>query len=131
MAETAVIIANWNGKKYLKDCFDSLAGQTRQNFKIIFVDNGSEDNSVDFVKKNYDLETKFPSVDIFRLKKNTGFCFGYNTGIKKALEDKNIEYMIVLNNDTKLDEKFVGRNDKLRQKAPRGRIDPAENSEFF
>lgn len=101
MSNVAIIIVNWNGKKYLKDCFDSLGRQTYKNFKIIFVDNGSKDDSVDFVKKNY------PETEVVRLKKNTGFCFGYNTGIKKALEDEKIKYVIVLNNDTKLDEKYV------------------------
>lgn len=106
MIDTAVIIVNWNGKKYLKDCFDSLGRQTNQDFKVIFVDNGSDDDSIDFVKRNY-LEIRFPSVDIVPLKRNTGFCFGYNTGIKKALEDKNINYVIILNNDTKLDKKYI------------------------
>lgn len=106
MIDTAVVIVNWNGKKYLKDCFNSLGRQTDQDFKVIFIDNGSEDDSIDFVKNNY-LETNFPSIDIIQLEKNTGFCFGYNTGIKKALENKNIKYVIVLNNDTKLDENFI------------------------
>jgi len=101
MIETAVIIANWNGKKYLKDCFDSLAKQTYQNFKIIFVDNGSSDDSVDFVERNY------PETKIIQFKKNTGFCFGYNTGIKKALEENGTSYIFILNNDTKLHEKFI------------------------
>jgi len=101
MAETAVVIANWNGKKYLKDCLESLRGQSYRNFKIIFVDNGSVDGSADFVGK------KFPEAEIIRLEKNTGFAKGYNIGIKKALEDKSIEYVIILNNDTKLHEKFI------------------------
>jgi GT2 family glycosyltransferase len=101
MKETAVIIANWNGKKYLKDCFESLLAQTYRNFKIVFVDNGSEDGSVDFVREN------FPQTEIIRLEQNTGFSKGYNIGMKKALEDKSIDYVIVLNNDTKLDEKYL------------------------
>ena len=60
MYKIAVIIVNWNGKKYLKDCFDSLEAQTEKNFKVIFVDNGSEDDSVDFIKANY-LEAELPS----------------------------------------------------------------------
>jgi GT2 family glycosyltransferase len=110
MNSVAVVIVNWNGEKYLKDCLGSLRNQTYKSFKTIFVDNGSKDDSVDFVKKNY------PETEIIKLQKNTGFCFGYNTGIKKALEDKNIEYVIVLNNDTKLDEKYI---EELRSCAKR------------
>ncbi|HLM84028.1 MAG TPA: glycosyltransferase family 2 protein [Candidatus Bathyarchaeia archaeon] len=101
MIDAAVVIANWNGKKYLKDCFESLAKQSYRNFKIIFVDNGSHDGSADFVREN------FPETEIIRFKKNTGFCFGYNAGIKKALEDDDISYVLALNNDTKLHEKFL------------------------
>ena len=119
MIETAVIVANWNGKKYLKDCFDSLAKQTYQNFRIIFVDNGSKDDSVGFIEKNY------PETEIIRLEENTGFCFGYNTGIKKALEDENIKYIVVLNNDTKLHEKFIEDMVDCSQRHPEaGSIQP-------
>ncbi len=101
MTSTVVIIANWNGKKYLKDCFDSLRAQSEKHFKIVFVDNGSEDGSADFVRENY------PETEIVRLEKNSGFAKGYNIGMKKAFEDENIEYVFVLNNDTKLDEKCI------------------------
>jgi len=101
MIEFAAVIANWNGKKYLKDCFDSLLIQTHKDFKIVFVDNGSIDGSADFVKENY------PETEIIRMEKNTGFAKGYNVGIEKAFEDENIKYVIVLNNDTKLDEKYI------------------------
>ncbi|GAH97960.1 unnamed protein product, partial [marine sediment metagenome] len=36
----SVIVLNWNGKKYLKDCFTSLENQTYSNFETILVDNG-------------------------------------------------------------------------------------------
>ncbi|HBB37167.1 MAG: hypothetical protein UX02_C0002G0374 [Candidatus Moranbacteria bacterium GW2011_GWC1_45_18] len=117
MENTAIVIVNWNGKKYLKDCFDSLQKQTYENFRVIFVDNGSTDDSVNFVKNNY-LETKFPSVKIVRLERNTGFCFGYNVGIKSALEDPKIKYVIVLNNDTRLDEKYVEELARCAKKYP-------------
>jgi GT2 family glycosyltransferase len=101
MIETAVIIANWNGKKYLKDCFDSLRKQSYKDFKTILVDNGSEDGSVVFLQENY------PEIEILELSKNTGFCFAYNKGIAMAFENYNAKYIIVLNNDTKLHEKFI------------------------
>jgi len=101
MIETAVIIVNWNGKKFLKDCFDSLQNQSYKNFKIILADNGSRDDSVDFVERHYS------ETEIMRLEKNTGFCFGNNVGIKKALADPNIKYIITLNNDTLADSKYL------------------------
>jgi hypothetical protein len=103
IGKTAVVIANWNGKKYLKDCFESLWVQTYRNFKIVFVDNGSSDGSVDFVREN------FPKAEIIELETNTGFAKGYNIGMERALEDKKVDYVVVLNNDTKLDEKCLDR----------------------
>ena len=107
MIETAVVIANWNGKGFLKDCFDSLLAQTFQNFKIIFVDNGSSDGSADFVEKEY-LKNGFSGrLEIVKHEENTGFAKGYNTGISSALQDGAIKFVIILNNDTKLDRAFI------------------------
>jgi hypothetical protein len=88
--EISVIIPNWNGKKYLKTCFDSLRNQSFKNFEIILVDNGSEDGSVEFIKNNY------PEVNIAALPENTGFSKAVNIGIKKAQGN----YVALLNNDT-------------------------------
>ncbi|MDD3486840.1 MAG: glycosyltransferase family 2 protein [Candidatus Moranbacteria bacterium] len=107
MFNSAVIIANWNGKKYLKDCLDSLAGQSSQDFKIVFVDNGSNDGSLDFVRENYAEKGLIGRMEILSLENNTGFARGYNIGIEKAFEDKNIKYIFAINNDTRLDKYFV------------------------
>ncbi len=113
MINTAIVIANWNGRKYLKDCFESLRGQTFQNFKIIFVDNGSTDGSIDFVRES------FPETEIMELEKNTGFTGGYNTGIERALENENIKYIVILNNDIKLDEKCLAELVNCAEKHPK------------
>lgn len=99
--ETAVIVVNWNGKKYLKDCFDSLERQTYKNFKTIFVDNGSEDGSVEYVRENY------PEAEIKEISHNVGFAAGYNLGFRLAMKDDNIKWIIALNNDTKLDDNYL------------------------
>ncbi|MCK4635616.1 MAG: glycosyltransferase [Candidatus Moranbacteria bacterium] len=99
--DTVVVIANWNGKKYLETCFQSLQSQTDQNFQIILVDNGSTDDSVNFIKNN------FPQVSIIRLKKNTGFANPNNIGMRMAFLNPNIKYIITLNNDVKADENYI------------------------
>jgi GT2 family glycosyltransferase len=112
MIKTTVVIANWNGKKYLKDCFDSLRKQSNRDFEIILVDNGSEDESAGFVKENY------PETEIIQLEKNRGFAYPYNLGIQKALEDKEINYIVVLNNDTKLHENYLQEVVKCAEEHP-------------
>ena len=53
MQDVSVIIPNFNGKKYLKGCLDSLRKQDYLYFEVILVDNGSEDGSVEWTKENY------------------------------------------------------------------------------
>ena len=101
MIKVAIIIVNWNGKKFLPTCLSSLRGQTYKLFKVIFVDNGSTDGSVEFVRKN------FPEIMIIENKRNLGFAEGNNIGIRQAFKNKNIKYIVALNNDTKLDENWL------------------------
>jgi GT2 family glycosyltransferase len=97
----AVIIVNWNGRKFLPDCLSTISHQTYDNYRIIFVDNGSEDQSIDFVRSN------FPNIEIIELEKNTGFAVANNIGIRKAFEDYDVKHIVPLNNDTKVDNNFL------------------------
>jgi GT2 family glycosyltransferase len=92
-----IIVLNWNGKELLKDCLSSLFKLTDYpNYKVIVVDNGSTDGSVEYVKKN------FPKADVLALDKNYGFPKGNNKGIKYALKKYKPKYILLLNNDTKI-----------------------------
>ena len=75
MYEVSVIIPNFNGKKYLKDCLDALLRQDFPSFEIVVVDNGSKDGSVQYLGRNY------PQVRLIALEENTGFCGAVNVGI--------------------------------------------------
>jgi len=99
--KVAIIIVNWNGQKYLKDCLESVYKQTYTNFDVYFVDNGSKDDSVTFVEQN------FPQAKIIKLNKNTGFAYANNIAINRSFEDKDISYVLTLNNDTKVDKDFL------------------------
>lgn len=46
-----VIIPVYNGEEFIKEAVDSILEQTYQNFRIIIVDDGSEDSTVDIIKK--------------------------------------------------------------------------------
>jgi len=93
----SAIILNWNGKRHLKECLESLRDQAYRDFETIFVDNGSSDGSVEHVREN------FPYVKILALGKNTGFSKGNNEGIKIAKG----EYIALLNNDTRVDRYWL------------------------
>ncbi|OIO46857.1 MAG: hypothetical protein AUJ28_01660 [Parcubacteria group bacterium CG1_02_37_51] len=94
-ARVAIIIANFNGQKYLQDCLESL--KTTQYdaafFDTILIDNNSADDTVQFVEQNY------PEVKILPQKENFGFAGGNNIGMQWALEH-NYDYVFLLNQDT-------------------------------
>lgn len=93
----SVIIVNWNGVKWLEDCFHSLKNQTYANVEIIVVDNASTDQSVAWIKKHA------PYVNVIVNKKNEGFAQGNNIGYKHAKGT----YIVFLNNDTRVTPSFI------------------------
>ena len=45
----SVIVPVYNAEKYLKKCLKSLEEQTFQNFEVLFVNDGSTDNSLEII----------------------------------------------------------------------------------
>ena len=76
MQTATVVIPNFNGMRFLKDCLDSLMEQSRQDFSIVLIDNGSTDGSAEYVESHY------PEVQVCRNQKNLGFCRAVNQGIR-------------------------------------------------
>ena len=93
--KTTIIIPNYNGLSFMEPCFEALDRQTTKDFKILVVDNGSTDGSVEWLK-----EKQIPSIF---LPENTGFSGAVNVGIKAA----DTPYVILLNNDTKVAPHYV------------------------
>jgi len=86
----AVIIPNWNTRRWLPGCLDGLRAQTFQDFVVLLVDNGSNDDSVEFVQAQY------PEVQIVTLLENRGFAAAVNVGIAATQS----QYVALLNVDT-------------------------------
>ncbi len=87
--KTTVVIPNYNGRDYLRDCLTSLLEGSVVP-AIIVVDNGSADESTAMVKD------EFPMVKLIALPENCGFSAAVNIGIRAA----GTEYVFLLNNDT-------------------------------
>jgi GT2 family glycosyltransferase len=83
------IVVNWNGRAFLEKCLSSLRAQTYQPHEVILVDNGSTDDSLDYVAAT------FPEVRVIRLPDNRGFAAANNVGIREATG----QYVALLNND--------------------------------
>lgn len=89
----SIIILNWNGKEDTLECLASVNKIDYPNYKIIVVDNGSSDGSVEAISKPY------PDVTLLQTGENLGYAGGNNVGIRWALEHET-DYILILNNDT-------------------------------
>jgi GT2 family glycosyltransferase len=51
--KVAVLVINYNGKHYLKECLESLKNQTYSDYDVYVVANGSVDGSVRYVDEHF------------------------------------------------------------------------------
>ena len=91
MYKATIVIPNINGKGWLKDSIESVYAQTEQNFRLIVVDNGSTDESLEQARSYCSRE----NFTLIENGTNTGFSHAVNQGI--ALADS--EYVVLFNND--------------------------------
>ncbi len=90
MKNTAIVILNWNGEKFLEKFLPVLIDNSPKEFsKIWIIDNASNDNSIEYINNN------FPEIGLVQLDKNYGFTGGYNKGLKEIEAD----YYLILNSD--------------------------------
>jgi len=90
MKQVAIVILNWNGKKWLEKFLPSVIANNNNDLaEIIVADNASTDDSLSFLAENY------PNISTIVLKENYGFTGGYN----RALAQLENEYFVLLNSD--------------------------------
>jgi GT2 family glycosyltransferase len=97
--KVSVVIPSWNAKDELKLCLDSLLAQTLEH-RIIVVENGSVDGSVEFI------QTEYPQIDLIIHEVNKGFAGGVNAGIRRSIEQSN-DYVALFNNDAIADKNWL------------------------
>ncbi len=105
--KVTVIIPNYNGLAYMEDCMEALKTQSCQDFEVLVVDNGSQDASVEWLKKH-----QIPSIF---LPENKGFSVAVNLGIQNS----HTPYVILLNNDTKADKHYIREMIRAIERSPR------------
>ena len=138
----SIIILNWNGWEDTIECLESLYEVNYQNYNVIVVDNGSQDESVQKIKEycSDKLQIKSPffeynpqnkPIDVIEFindevgsikpeinnevknliliknRENYGFADGNNIGIKFVLDYFDSDYLLLLNNDTVVDNDFI------------------------
>jgi len=97
-SKISIIVLNWNGKRWLEDCLTSILHQdVDEPFEVLLLDNGSSDDSVQYVKE------RFSRVRVIELGKNYGFAEGNNRGLKYARG----EYLVFVNMDTRAENGWL------------------------
>ncbi|MBW3637974.1 MAG: glycosyltransferase family 2 protein [Armatimonadetes bacterium] len=115
-AKVAIILVNWNGKSDTLECLESLrlsmaATQSAISPSVIVVDNGSRDDSVAAIRR------EFPHVTVLETGENLGFTGGNNVGIRHAL-DEEFDFLFLLNNDTIVQAGALDKLVEAAQNAP-------------
>ena len=105
--KVSVVTPNYNGKKFLKNYFNSLNNDASFIGEVIVVDNGSSDGSVEFIK-DYSKNLDFPVI-VIENTENLGFAKAVN----QAIEKSNYNYIFSLNNDTEIKKGAIGESLKL------------------
>lgn len=95
--KVTILIPNYNGKKWLEQCLPTIQKVTYQNYETLVVNNGSTDDSADFLKKEYS------NIRVIEIKKNRGYAGANNLGVKYARG----KYVLFLNNDTQVTPNFL------------------------
>ena len=86
------IVLSWNGREDTVSCLEALAKVTGPTVRVVCVDNGSTDGSVEAVRERH------PAVHLIENGRNLGFAGGCNIGIRWALA-QGAEWVMLVNND--------------------------------
>jgi len=92
----AVVIPNWNGAALLGQALAGLKRQTYPIERVVVVDDGSTDNSVDVASQ--------AGAQVISLGRNLGFAAAVNRGIREA---GGADYIAILNNDVTLEPDWL------------------------
>jgi GT2 family glycosyltransferase len=90
----SVIVVNWNGRDLLDECLNSIIAQTFRPREIVVVDNGSSDDSVGYLEREWSQRVR-----LVRHPANLGFAGGVNSGIRAS----SGEWIALLNTDAVAD----------------------------
>lgn len=108
LPDCALVIPNWNGARWLPRCLDAVRAQTLPPREMVVVDNGSQDESLTMLARDY------PEVTVIPLAHNTGFAFAVNTGIAATRSP----LVALLNTDTVADPGWLQNLAEALQAGP-------------
>lgn len=105
----SIIIVNFNGVKFIKNCVLSVLNNTAISFEVIIVDNASVDKSLEMIKQNFSTEKKLKCIF---LKTNKGPAFARNLAVKKSKG----KYLVFLDYDTIVSKNWLKETAELLER---------------
>lgn len=97
-----IVVCNYNKRERVLDCIRSVLESKMQDFDLYVVDNASSDGSAQAVREAFGGRA-----EIIENKENLGGSGGFNTGLRRALQE-GYPYLMCLDNDVLVDENAVG-----------------------
>jgi GT2 family glycosyltransferase len=96
--QSSIIIANYNGKRFLKPCLEAIQAldYPRAKLQVILVDNGSTDGSIEHMQRH------FPWADLLQNDRNN-----YARALNKGIQHARGDYIGFLNNDTVVEPNWL------------------------
>lgn len=91
-----VVVLNWNGWQDTLACLSSLQNLDYPSFRLLLVDNGSTDGSIEHIR------AAMPSLELLPTGVNLGFGGGCNIGLRHALA-RGADYVWLINSDATVD----------------------------
>jgi len=102
--KVSIIILAYNSRSTLKEILDkaimSALTQNYPNIEVIVADNGSQDDTYEYIKDKYGTFVK-----VIKFDKNYGFCLGNNLAVKYV--DPKAKYILFQNPDAILSQNYV------------------------
>ena len=105
----SLIVSNFNGKKFLSPCLESILREKNNNYEIVFVDDCSSDGSFSLMTKTYSSRK---NISLLKLDKHRGTGAAINAAVKISRG----KYLFFLNNDTLLETGWSTKITDLFQK---------------
>lgn len=94
-AKTDIVVVTHKSEDRTKKCFNSIAEHT-DNYRTIWVDNGSGDESRSEIRK----DIKLKECELINIPDNRGYAVAANRGLRKFMFDGSAEWVVTLDNDT-------------------------------
>ncbi|MDC1371418.1 glycosyltransferase family 2 protein [Flavobacteriaceae bacterium] len=101
--KVTVLILSYNGVELLEDSISSYLQNDYQNFDVVVIDNGSTDNTLEYLEQNWQ------NIKVLKTIKNLGYSGGFNFGLDFCFNNNNSEYVIITNNDVKVDKNVISK----------------------